>query len=120
MPKQIMLLESEEEIRTVLTQHLQKAGYTVICPVDCYVGLECAENCSFDLVLLNYQMPIITGRRFLETLRNTGFQAPAIVFSQVSTDSEPLNFESLTPCILIQKPFQIDTLLEKIAHLINN
>jgi len=115
-----MLLENEEEIRAVLTQHLREAGYTVVCPVDSYVGLECAEDADFDLILLNDQMPIINGKEFLKALRNRGFEAPVIVFSHASVDRKSLGSESLTPCILIQKPFQIDILLKNIAHLINN
>lgn len=119
MPKQIMLLENEEEIRSVLTQHLREAGYVVISPVDTYVGLECAENTDFDLVLFNDQMPIINGEEFLTALRSAGFEAPAIVFSQTGSGREALKFESLAPYVLIQKPFQIETLLKKVADLIN-
>lgn len=120
MRKQIMLLENEDEARSVLAEHLREAGYSVITPVDGYVGLEIASEKPLDLILLNDLMPIIDGADFIRSLRASGIKAPAIIFTQTNGGANTAKFEMLAPYMLIPKPFQIDTLLKKVSHLISS
>ena len=114
-----MLLENEEEIRNVLTHQLTQAGYEVVCPVDSYVGLECASQHPFDLIMLSEEMPLIDGPGFLESVRSAGFKGPAIVFFRARLDASKSDIMAAAPCLWIQKPFQIDALLKQIESQLN-
>ena len=116
MGKRILLLEPEGEIRSLLIERLAEEGYEVSSPIDSYVGLECALASAFDLVMLNAKMPLIDGANFLSSLHEQGIQMPAVVFFRNVADRAP--FTSLPSCILVQKPFQIDAMLQQIAQLI--
>lgn len=117
MGKRILLLEPEEEIRRFLIEKLQDKGYGVSSPIDSYAGLEYAQTEAFDLVMLNARMPIIDGGDFLSCLREQNIGIPAVVFFRTASECTP--FAAHSSCISVQKPFQIDALLQQIEQIMN-
>lgn len=117
MPKSIVILENDLEIRTILKEKLEENGYLVHCPIDSYVALEHAKSKGLDLIVLNDDMPLINGQDTLRILRDSNIQVPAVVFlSQFQTSQNYTEFKS---CVCIHKPFQIKDLTTQVNHLLN-
>lgn len=114
------MLEPEEEIRSFLIETLTHSGYEVVCPVDSYVGLECALAQPFGLALINAQMPLVDGEAFLHALTELGIRMPALIFARKITKPLRTKFKDYPSCTLVHKPFQVNDLLRKIAQQFNS
>lgn len=72
----ILLLEDNMDIKKLIIQVLQNSGHTITwfeSPVDLQGALE------FDLVIIDNQMPGMTGIEFLRALRAKGNSIPVIM-----------------------------------------
>jgi two-component system response regulator PrrA len=117
MSKSIVILENDQEIKTILEGKLQEAGYEVHCPVDSYVAIEHVQHHGLDLIILNDQMPIINGKDTLSFLDEQNITVPAIVF--LSKFQETNDYANRTSCVCIRKPFQIADLVTQVSQLLN-
>jgi two-component system, OmpR family, alkaline phosphatase synthesis response regulator PhoP len=68
--KTILLVEDSRMVRTILEKDLTRAGYRVITAADGEHGLQSAQQCRPDLVLLDMLLPKITGLDVLRTLKS--------------------------------------------------
>jgi DNA-binding response OmpR family regulator len=117
MAKSILILENDQEIKKIIENKLSEAGYDVLCPVDSYTAIEHAQTHDQDLIILNDQMPIITGKDTLTLLKEHNIQVPAIVFLDKFQEEE--NYAAYPNCICLRKPFQIEILLNHVSRLLN-
>jgi DNA-binding response OmpR family regulator len=117
MPKSILILENDQDIRGIIETKLSEAGYDVLCPVDSYTAIEHAQSHDLDLIILNDQMPIISGKDTLTILTEHNISVPAIVFLEKFQEEE--NYAIYPNCICLRKPFKIDALLNHVSHLLN-
>lgn len=117
MTKSILILENDQEIKSIIENKLTEAGYEVLCPVDSYTAIEHAQTHDLDLIILNDQMPIITGKDTLTLLNEQNIQVPAIVFLEKFQEEEPYTHQP--NCICLHKPFQIDALLNHVSRLLS-
>jgi len=117
MSKSILILENDQEIRSIIETRLSNVGYGVICPVDSYTAIEHAQTHTLDLIILNDQMPIITGKNTLSLLEEHNIRVPAIVFLEKFQEEE--SYTSYPNCICLRKPFQIEALLNHVSRLLN-
>ncbi len=117
MPKFILILENDQEIKNIIKNKLREAGYDVLCPVDSYAAIEHAQTHDLDLIILNDQMPIITGKDTLTLLKTHNKEVPAIVFLEKFQEEE--SYTAYPNCICLRKPFQIEVLLNHVSHMLN-
>ena len=69
---------------------------------------------SFNLVLLDWEMPVMDGPSTFAALKATGFDKPVIM---MTTKNEPADIERMLSAGIseyMMKPFTLDILLEKI------
>ncbi len=84
--KHILLLDDAATVRMFHRQVLEAAGYQVSEAVNGIEGLEKALTQSFDLYVVDINMPKMDGYSFLRELRRQDIeQAPALM---VSTEAE--------------------------------
>jgi CheY-like chemotaxis protein len=82
MAQRILLAEDEEPLREILTEALRDEGFEVIAAADGREALELFHaRGPFDLVLLDEEMPRMTGRQLLAQLRESGSRIAALLFS---------------------------------------
>jgi DNA-binding response OmpR family regulator len=117
MEKSILILEDDQEIKTILCGKLTEAGYVVHCPVDSYVAIEHAMTWGLDMIMLNDKMPLINGINMLSILEEQCITVPAIVFLTKFQDAT--GYEGRPSCLCIRKPFQIDELVALVYQLLN-
>jgi CheY-like chemotaxis protein len=119
-PAQILVVEDNDVAQKVVRHMLTRGGYECVCVSSAPDAIETAKNRQFDLVLMDLQMPGISGidasdaLRELPAYRNT----PIVAFTANSSDE----FRSL--CAehgmqgFIAKPVQSHELLSVLAELL--
>jgi two-component system chemotaxis response regulator CheY len=115
MPTRILVVEDDDEIRSVTVDALADEGYAVDQAVDGAAALDCAAAAPPDLILLDMRMPILSGWDFVREYRGRpGTHAPIVVMSAAS-DTEARAAEVDADGVLI-KPFDLDVLLDTVAR----
>jgi DNA-binding response OmpR family regulator len=79
IPKKILVIDDEENIRLLYQEELLEKGYEVILASDGKEGLEKFEKCNPDLVTLDIQMANLNGLHTLKMIRDRSRNIPVIL-----------------------------------------
>jgi len=117
--KKILLIEDDEDIRTLLSAALSTQGYTV---VSCINGLEglttlAEETSPFDLIIVDLMMPVMNGWEFLEKLDNEGTLAKLSVVVLSGMKNSDLSTELTKKVTFLQKPVLLHLLFATVERL---
>ena len=81
-PLRILVAEDEGPLLEILLEGLRDDGFDVVGAEDGAQALELFRTAGpFDLLLLDEEMPRLTGRRVIQSLRAEGQRVPAVLFS---------------------------------------
>jgi DNA-binding response OmpR family regulator len=111
----ILVIDDDTSMLAFLKLHLQKAGYVVLLAEDGIVGGRLALNASPDLILLDAEMPYLSGYELAAALRTDSatWDIPVVFLTadkQVEERTRMLRAEAY-----LKKPVKIDRLLEVVA-----
>ncbi|RAR73916.1 response regulator transcription factor [Flavobacterium aciduliphilum] len=110
----ILIIEDELGILNFLTQGLQEEGFVVDHATEGAKGLEKATTKSFDLILLDWMLPQISGLEICTKIRETNKTIPIIFLTAKDTIQETIEGLKAGANDYIKKPFSFDELLERI------
>jgi two-component system, OmpR family, response regulator ArlR len=110
----ILIIEDEKGITDFLKQGLEEEGYTISCAHNGSDGLEMALNGSFDLLLLDWMMPKMSGLEVCKAYRKTNTTTPILFLTAKDTIQETIEGLRAGANDYIKKPFSFDELLERI------
>ena len=114
----ILVVEDEEKLSKFLELELQYEGYDVSVCHDGISGLTLARESDYDLVLLDWMLPSISGLEVCRRLRATGSKVPIILLTAKDEISDRVAGLDAGADDYIVKPFSIEELLARIrAHL---
>lgn len=80
----ILIVDDEKTVRKALRFALQKNGHEILEANNCKYALELINIHSFDLLIIDYNLPAITGIELLQKLNNQGKTIPAFIMSSNS------------------------------------
>ncbi|MDC1402966.1 response regulator transcription factor [Crocinitomicaceae bacterium] len=81
MNKSVLIVDDDEDIRTLLEYNLSKEGFQTFCAENGVEAIKIAKEVHPDLILLDIMMPEMDGMEVCETLRSTpGFENTYICF----------------------------------------
>jgi DNA-binding response OmpR family regulator len=121
MTAHILLVEDEEKLAKFIQLELSYEGYQVSVAHDGLSGLTAARESSFDLVILDWMMPGLTGVEICRRLRATGNKVPVILLTAKDEVSDRVAGLDAGADDYVVKPFSIEELLARIrAHLRRN
>ena len=110
----ILIVEDEEGIVQFLKQGLEEEGYLVSIATDGMSGFELFQNNSFDLILLDWMLPKITGIELCKTIRSKDTSIPILFLTAKDTVQETIEGLKAGANDYIKKPFSFEELLERI------
>lgn len=110
----ILIVEDEKGITDFLKQGLEEEGYTITLADNGADGLELALNNSFDLILLDWMMPKLSGLEVCKAYRKTNTTTPILFLTAKDTIQETIEGLRAGANDYIKKPFSFDELLERI------
>ncbi len=70
MKGSILIVDDEPDIQLVMTANLTREGYAVDTASDGLEALRKAESRDYDVIIIDHQMPNLTGMQFLSRLRS--------------------------------------------------
>jgi DNA-binding response OmpR family regulator len=118
MTAKILVVDDEVQIRQVLTEMLEKAGYATASAPDGQAALDRLERESFDLVLLDVWMPRMDGLQFLAELRTRWVVPKVIVMTADSTPETVIRAVREQAYQFLLKPVRSDDLLHLIQDVL--
>jgi DNA-binding response OmpR family regulator len=108
----ILVIDDDTSMLAFLKLHLQKAGYVVLLAEDGIVGGRLALSASPDLILLDVQMPYLSGYELVEALKvdPATWDIPVVFLTadkHVEQRTRMLRAEAF-----LKKPVKVERLLE--------
>jgi DNA-binding response OmpR family regulator len=112
--KHLLIIEDEEGILQFLKQGLEEENYQISSATNGLDGLTLFQNEKFDLVLLDWMLPEITGLEVCKKIRETNSKTPIIFLTAKDTVQETVEGLKTGANDYIKKPFSFDELVERI------
>ena len=114
----ILLVEDEQKIANTLKMGLTEAGYDVEVAYDGLIAWKLFQAHSFDLVVLDINLPGMNGYELCKNIRGKNAQVPIIMLTALSTLSDKIEGYDAGADDYILKPFEFKELLMKIRVLL--
>jgi DNA-binding response OmpR family regulator len=110
----ILIVEDEAGIVQFLQQGLEEEGYTITSASDGLKGFELSQKENFDLILLDWMLPKMTGLELCKSIRLKNTSTPIIFLTAKDTVQETIEGLKAGANDYIKKPFSFDELVERI------
>jgi DNA-binding response OmpR family regulator len=107
-------VEDEAGIVQFLQQGLEEEGYTITSASDGLKGFELTQKNNFDLILLDWMLPKMTGLELCKSIRLKNSTTPILFLTAKDTVQETIEGLKAGANDYIKKPFSFDELLERI------
>lgn len=109
----LLVVEDEEGIARFIKQGLEEESYSVDVAYDGKNGLEMALSGEYDLLLLDWMLPGLSGIEICRQFRKT-YSTPVIFLTAKDTVDETIFGLQAGANDYIKKPFHFDELLERV------
>jgi len=114
----ILLLEDDVILQEIIEEFLVETGYTVESFFDGEKALDAIGSGSYDMLLLDVNVPSIDGFEILSYLRDIGNTTPAIYITSLSGIDDLKKGFDLGADDYLKKPFDLEELNVRIEHII--
>lgn len=112
--KHILIVEDEEGILQFLKQGLEEENYQISAANNGLDGFTLFQKEKFDLVLLDWMLPKMTGIEVCKKIRETDTKTPILFLTAKDTVQETVEGLKTGANDYIKKPFSFDELVERI------
>ena len=116
--RRILLVEDEPKIADALKMGLSENGYTISVAYDGTIGNKLFQQGSFDLVILDINLPGINGYDLCKLIRQRNNNIPVIMLTALSTLGDKIEGYDAGADDYIVKPFEFKELLLKVRVLL--
>ncbi|MBI3550089.1 MAG: response regulator transcription factor [Elusimicrobia bacterium] len=114
----VLVVDDDKSIHTLLEPALKRAGYAVRSARTADQGLGELETGAVDLVLLDFEMPRISGLEFIKMARAKGMEVPIIMMTVHGRESEKVTGLGIGADDYVVKPFSVKEMVARVgAHL---
>ena len=114
----ILLVDDEPALTEPLSRLLTREGYTIDVATDGRVGYTLASGGNYDLLILDWMLPQLTGLQICQHLRDRGDHTPVLFLTAKDTlDDRVLGLDAGADDYLV-KPFELRELLARVRALL--
>ena len=114
----ILLVDDEPALTEPLSRLLTREGYTVDVATDGLVGSNLTIESKYDLLILDWMLPQLTGLQICQQLRDRGDLTPVLFLTAKDTlDDLTIGLDAGADDYLV-KPFELRELLARIRALL--
>ncbi len=118
--EKILVVEDDKISRRIIREILSRSGYEVFEAEDGAQGLESFKANKPDLVLTDYQMPVMNGLRVLSEIRNLQPAVPVIMLTGFGDIALIIKSIQLGAFDFLEKPINTPQLKEVVASALNS
>ncbi|MGQ0559920.1 MAG: response regulator [Sphingosinicella sp.] len=113
--KSCLVVDDSKVIRKVARHILETLGFAVDEAEDGRAALSCCDNAMPDVILLDWNMPVMSGMEFLRVLRQSPRAQPKVVFCTTENDITHIRAAIAAGADeYVMKPFDRETLQAKL------
>ncbi|MGD8624141.1 MAG: response regulator [Anaerolineae bacterium] len=113
----VLLVEDEEGLLEILEINFLSAGYRVATATDGVTAWQQFERNSPDLLILDLNLPRMSGFRLLELVRSES-DVPVLILTAYDF-AEAEEVARFRPNAFVKKPFEIQDLVDKANRLVD-
>lgn len=110
----ILIVEDEIGIMQFLQQGLEEEGYQITTASDGLKGFEFIQETHFDLIILDWMLPKMTGLELCKAIRIKDPKTPILFLTAKDTIQETIEGLQSGANDYIKKPFSFEELVERI------
>ena len=115
--ERILVVDDSSQIRATLRRMiLEPEGYEVLTAANGQEGLECALSEHPDLILLDVNMPRLSGIQVLEELQRAHYEWPVILMTSHGSEEVAIQALRLGVRDYVHKPFQLQDVLARVQR----
>jgi two-component system capsular synthesis sensor histidine kinase RcsC len=108
--RRILIIEEEPAMRLLVEEYLELLGYEAVGAPDGDAALALAHGSAFSLMLVDLNLPDMTGLEVMRRLRERGDRTPFVVMSGNLRDSYAAEARALGVAAVLEKPVDLDDL----------
>lgn len=115
----ILSVDDSRVIRTIILDYLAGLGFEIVQARDGQEAVDIvSKSAPFDLVLMDWEMPVLTGPETVARLRALGFDKPIIMVTSKADTSDISGMLEIGADDYVVKPFTRELLREKVTELL--
>jgi two-component system OmpR family response regulator len=114
----VLIVEEEKAGAAFLARGLREAGFAVEIAHDGMEGLELAGDGRFDALIVDRALPRMDGLRFVEALRATGREVPALIVSDMSDIEDRVRTLRAGADDYISKPYAVAEVIARLEAVL--
>lgn len=119
--RRVLIVEDEDGVLKPLEMRFRKAGFHVIAVRDGLQAIEEIRRKNADMIILDLVLPKLSGEEVCKAVREDSDEAiasiPIIMLTGKDTVADRIVGKVLGANAYITKPFDFDTLLDKVLEL---
>ncbi|HTP77211.1 MAG TPA: response regulator transcription factor [Rhizomicrobium sp.] len=113
-----LLIEDEPVVAQCIKRMLETEGFTVTTAELGEEGRRLASEGSFDIVVLDLQLPDVSGLNVLRSLRDVGVATPVLVLSGIAAQETKVDALRFGADDYLTKPFHRDELIARMRAVV--
>ena len=115
---EILIAEDDEQIANSLRKNFAEDGNPVMIAKDGEEAIHFLESISFDVILLDWRMPKVSGIEVCRYIRESGSKVPIILLTALSQVKNKVEALNLGADDYVTKPFSFDELAARINAVV--
>lgn len=116
--KHILVVDDDTRLRSLLQRYLREQKFLVSAAKDATEAEAFLGIYSFDILIVDIMMPIITGTEFLQKIRAENNHTPVILLTAMGDAQDRINGLELGADDYIPKPFEPKELVLRINNIL--
>ena len=114
----ILIVEDHVKMADSISKGLEDSGYKAEVAYDGFIGKRLSETRSYDLIILDVNLPLMNGYELCADIRARNSQVPVIMLTAMgSTEDKLMGFERGADDYIV-KPFEFRELLARVKALL--
>ncbi len=114
----ILLVEDDQQITSYLKKGLEEEHFSVEVAYDGQEGLSCVREKSYDVIILDWMLPKLSGLDICTIARNNNINTPILILSAKSDIEDKVEGLNCGADDYLSKPFAFDELVARINALL--
>lgn len=118
MAELIMVIDDEAGVRELLADALKLAGFETVVASDAMVAQTMLRTVKPDLFIVDINMPMMDGFEFIERIRSSGNNTPALMLSARGDRADITRGLTLGADDYVTKPFGLEELVLRVKAIL--